>query len=94
MHACCCCIASKLCPTLCNPMDSSPPVSSVHGISQVRILEWSAIFSLGDLPDPGIKPVSPSWLADSLPLSHLRSPMLKNIHAKKVCIFCITIYFE
>ena len=30
------------CPTLCNPMDSSPPGSSVHGILQARILEWAA----------------------------------------------------
>ena len=28
------------CPTLCNPMDCSPPGSSVHGILQARILEW------------------------------------------------------
>ena len=34
--------------TLCDPMDRSPPGSSVHGISQVRILEWVAIsFSRG-----------------------------------------------
>ena len=31
------------CPTLCDPMDSSPPGSSVHGILQARILEWVAI---------------------------------------------------
>ena len=31
------------CPTLCNPMNSSPPGSSVHGILQARILEWVAI---------------------------------------------------
>ena len=30
-------------PTLCNPMDCSPPGSSVHGILQARILEWVAI---------------------------------------------------
>ena len=30
-------------PTLCNPMDYSPPGSSVHGIFQARILEWVAI---------------------------------------------------
>ena len=29
--------------TLCNPMDYSPPDSSVHGIFQARILEWVAI---------------------------------------------------
>ena len=31
--------------TLCNPMNCSPPGSSVHRISQARILEWFAIFS-------------------------------------------------
>ena len=30
-------------PTLCNPMDCSPPGSSVHGISQARTLEWVAL---------------------------------------------------
>ena len=37
------CSASKLCPTLCNPMDGSPPDSSVHGISQARVPERAAI---------------------------------------------------
>ena len=32
-----------LCPTLCNPMDWSPPGSSVHGILQAGILEWVAM---------------------------------------------------
>ena len=31
------------CPTLCNPIDCSPPGSSVHGILQARVLEWGAI---------------------------------------------------
>ena len=31
------------CPTLCDPVDSSPPGSSVHGILQARVLEWGAI---------------------------------------------------
>ena len=34
------------------------PGSSVHGISQARILEWVAISSLGHLSDPGVKPAS------------------------------------
>ena len=34
---------AKLCPALCDPMDSGPPASSVYGISQARILEWVAI---------------------------------------------------
>ena len=41
-----------------NPMDSSPPGPSVHGILQARILEWVACPPPGDLHDPGIKPVS------------------------------------
>ena len=41
-------LVTQLCPTLCNPMDYSPPGSSVHEISQARILEWVAIpFSRG-----------------------------------------------
>ena len=38
----CCFKPLQSCPTLCNPMDCSPPVSSVHGILQGRILEWGA----------------------------------------------------
>ena len=34
---------AKLCLTLSNPMDCSPPDSSVHGIFQARVLEWGAI---------------------------------------------------
>ena len=30
------------CPTLCDPIDSSLPGSSIHGISQARVLEWVA----------------------------------------------------
>ena len=36
-------MCAQLCPTLCDPRDYSPPGSSVHGISQERILEWVAI---------------------------------------------------
>ena len=36
-------LVAQLCLTLCNPMDCSPPGSSVHGILHVRILEWVAI---------------------------------------------------
>ena len=46
-------------PTLYDPMDCSPPGSSVHGILQARILEWIAIQDSGDLSDPGIKYSSP-----------------------------------
>ena len=35
--------AAQSCPTLSDPMDCSPPGSSVHGIFQARVLEWGAI---------------------------------------------------
>ena len=45
------CVHAKLlqsCPTLCDPMDCSPPGSSVHGIFQARVMEWAVIsFSRG-----------------------------------------------
>ena len=44
--------------TLWDPMDCSPPGSSVHGILQARILEWVAMPSSGGLPDPGVHPAS------------------------------------
>ena len=37
------CVRTQLCPTLCDPMDYSPPCFFVHGISQARILEQVAI---------------------------------------------------
>ena len=55
-----------------DPMDCSPPGSSVHGIFQARILEWMVISSSGDLPHPGIKPmslVSPALQAGYLPMA-------------------------
>ena len=46
------------CLTLCDPVDCSLPDSSVHGILQSRILEWVPCPPPGDLPDPGIEPIS------------------------------------
>ena len=40
IHACLHAKSLQSCPTLCDPMDSSPPGSSVHRILQARILEW------------------------------------------------------
>ena len=48
-------------------MDYSPPTSSVHEILQARILEWVTSLSPGDLPNPGIEPVS------------LRSPAIAGV---------------
>ena len=73
---------SLSCVRLCDPMDCSPPASSVHGIFQARILEWVDFsFSKGSSWS-GIEPASPVWQAGSSPLSHLGSPdgfLLKSI---------------
>ena len=39
-----CVLCAQSCLTLCHPTDRSPPGYGVHGILQVRILEWIAIF--------------------------------------------------
>ena len=44
---CVCVWATKACLTLCDPMNCSLPTSSVHGILQVRILEWVAVSCSG-----------------------------------------------
>ena len=44
----------------CDPMDCSPLGSSVHRISQARILGWAVMSSSRDLPDPGVGPMSPA----------------------------------
>jgi len=53
-------LLTQSCPALCNPMDCSPPGSSVHGILLARILEWVAMPSSGDLPNPGVEPRFPA----------------------------------
>ena len=51
------------CVQLSDPINCSPPGSSVHGTHQARILEWAAMPSSRDLPNPGIKPFSLMSLA-------------------------------
>ena len=66
------CKIALVCLTLSDPMDCSPPGSSVHGIPQAWILEWMLPCPPpGDLPHPGIEltsPVAPALQVDSLPL--------------------------
>ena len=59
-------LVAQLCPTLCNPMDYSPPGSSVLGIFQAEILEWVAISSFRGYSRPRDQPGSPILQADSL----------------------------
>ena len=59
-------------------MDCSLPGYSVHRILQARILEWVAISSLEDLPDPGIEPRSSALQVDSLPSEPPKKPVIYN----------------
>ena len=72
-------MCAQSCPTLCKPMNCSPPGSSVHGILQAKYWRGLPFPPPVDLPDPSIKPCLLhllGWQADSLPLSHLgRQPM-------------------
>ena len=59
------------CPTLCDPVDGSPPGSCVHGILQARVLEWVAIaFSKPPLGHVFIFKNVRSWLWISLTTSN------------------------
>ena len=57
---------AQLCPTLWDPMGCSPPGSSVHGIIQQEYWSRLPFPSSEDLPDPGIKPMSPEALASAV----------------------------
>ena len=54
---------AQSCPTLCDPVDCSPPGSSVHGVLQARILEWTAS---SFFPTQGSNPGFPHKQADPL----------------------------
>ena len=59
----------------CSPMDCTPTGSSVHGISQARMLDWVPIPILqGIFLDQGLNLRLLHWQVDSLPLSHQGSP--------------------
>ena len=67
-------MCTQLYPTLCHPMDCSPPGSSVHGLFQAKMLEWIALsYSRGfsrsrKIPDSGSNSHLLLWQADSLPV--------------------------
>ena len=68
------------CPTLCDPVDCSPPGSAVHeaplsmGFSRQEYWSGLPFPSPGDLLDPEMEPTSPALQADSLLLSYQGSP--------------------
>ena len=97
------CLVPQLCPTLCFPMDYSPPGSSVHG-GFLRQEYWSGLLCPppGDLPNPGIKPRSPTLQVDSLLSEPPRKPsnlVVKfNIDCqtrgdKAICVVSVLLWF-
>ena len=80
-------------PTLCDPIDGSPPGSSVHGVLQVRILEWVAIsFSpkLATNPQkasarPGLSGGQPTALA--VPTLPLLFALNKLTPPERLCVW-------
>ena len=87
-HSMNCAVLSQSCPTLCDPVDCSPPGSFVHGIFQARFLEWVAIsYSRGSFLPRDWTHVSCisciGRLMDSLPLHYLGSP---NVNHKYILI--------
>ena len=73
-HSCVCAQLLQLCPTLCDPMDCSPPGSSVHGILQARILEWVAMPSFRGASSF----MTPPLQAYSLPLATPGKPFFHS----------------
>ena len=69
-----CFSVTQSCLTVCNPMNCSPPDSSVHGILQARIMEWVAISFCKGFSTQRLKLHPLHWQEDSLTLSHQRSP--------------------
>ena len=88
------CLVVQACPTLCDPVDYSPPGSSIHGIFPARILEWVAI----SYSRVSSRPRDQThllhllhWQVDSLPLGHLGSPasikvILECVEVDEICL--------
>jgi len=81
------CYAKSLqsCPTLCDPINGSPPGSPSLGFARQEYQSGLPCPSPGYLPDPGIKPGSPALQADSLP----SNPPAKPKHYRWALIFLL-----
>ena len=79
-----CVLVIQLCPTLCNPMDYSPPSSSVHDILQARILERVTIpFFRGIFPTQERSPDLLHGRQVLYPLSHQGSSVTAECDGRK-----------
>ena len=75
--------------TLCNPMDCSLPISSVHGIFQARILEGKNALLQGISPTQGLNPHPLClliWQANSLPQVPPGKPTIHSLWDRSICL--------
>ena len=72
-------------PTVCNPMDCTPPGSLSLVFSRQEYWSGLPCPPLGDLPNSGTEPVSPALQSDSYPLSHYGSPKWSSLFEWKQC---------
>ena len=80
-------LVAKSCLTLCESTDRSLPESSVHEISQARILDGLPFPSPRDLPNSGLEPEPPELQVISLMLSHKGGPWLEvNLNQKPLAL--------
>ena len=85
-----CVLVTQLSLILCNPMDCSPPDSSVHGLLQATILKWVAMPSSRGSSDPGIEPmslVSPSMAGSFF---YHQQPCMWEAQRNKLYCACMT----
>ena len=75
----CCCLVTKLCPTLLPPHGLQPSGSSIHEIPRQEYWSGLPFPSPGDFPDSGIEPMSLALQADSLLLSDLGIKILQRL---------------
>ena len=79
-------LVAQFCPTLCDPMDCSPPVSFIHGILQARILEWATVsFSRASSP-----PRDQTWVSCISGRFFTSEPPRKPIIKRSLGIFWLT----
>ena len=87
-----CAQSLQSCPTLCDPVNDSPPGSSVHGILQARILEWSCHFFLqGIFLTQGLNPCLLNlkhWQEGSLPIAPPEKPFPQYEVAQSCLTLC------
>ena len=96
LRLCCVlCLVAQSCPTLCNPMEHSPPGSSVHGDSPGKNTGVGCHALLqGIFPTQGSNPglLHCRWILYQL--SHQGSPSLKLYHVNSVCVIAQASYIK